>query len=463
MKRAAKLVLAFAAFTAACTTVGPNYSRPAPELPAGFAESVPGQPAIGADWWKLYGDPRLDEVVALALQRNADVKLAIARVEETDANLREAGAAFLPEIDLGAAGTRQKFSATQAIPLFAGFPAIRNNVRLTLSTQFEIDFWGRLRRGLEAAQGLALGSRYARDVVSLSVAGLTTQAYFSVRSLDAQIAFTRATVTSREQALDLARRRAAGGIASDLEVNQAQSALADATLQLRELQRQRALAEHQLGTLTGRVDIALPEGDLMQLPVPPLPPAGLPSDLLVRRPDIQQAEQQLIAANAQIGVARAAMLPSISLTGTLGEESRALSRLFERGSSIWTLGAGLNVPIFDWGRFQARTDAAQAREHQLVASYQRAIETGFREVADALTTSRRTAESEDDLQIRAQASRNALRLAQMRYEAGYSAFLEVLDAQRTLNDAELAVVRNRQTRLSASVDLMKALGGGWTP
>ena len=157
------------------------------------------------------------------------------------------------------------------------------------------------------------------------------------------------------------------------------------------------------------------------------------------------------------------MLPTVSLTGLAGTESRSLAQLLDRGSSIWTAGFGLTVPIFDWGRFAARTEAAEARDRQLVASYQKSIETAFREVADALSTSRESAESEDDLQTRAEASRNALRLAQLRYEAGYSAFLEVLDAQRTVNDAELAIVRNRQTRLSSSVDLMKALGGGWTP
>ena len=199
------------------------------------------------------------------------------------------------------------------------------------------------------------------------------------------------------------------------------------------------------------------------MPLPPLPPAGLPSTLLQRRPDVLQAEQQLIAANAEIGVARAAMFPTVSLTSYYGGESSALSTLLSAsGSRIWSIGFGLGLPIFDAGRYAARTQAAEARERQAVANYQKAVETAFREVADALSTLQQTAASEQDLRQRADAARNALRLARLRYEAGYSAYLEVLDAQRTDSDAELAFLRNRQSRLVASVDLMKALGGGWS-
>ena len=451
---------------AACMTVGPDYERPQSGLPAAFPEdggSASGTgPVIGSEWWKVYGDPQLDELVASALARNADIRVAVARIEETDANLREAGAAFLPEIDLGAAGSRQRISTTTATPTPAGTAVIRNNVRLALNTAFEIDFWGKLRRTLEAARALALGTRYAKDVVTLSLAGLTAQAYFSLRSLDQQLAFTRSTLTSRDAALDLVRRRAAGGIASDLELSQAQSARAEVSLQLRELQRQRSLVEHQLATLAGRLDLGVPQAALPGLPIPPLPPAGLPSQLIERRPDIQQAEQQLIAANAQIGVARAAMFPNVSLTGALGDESRALASLLDSGSRIWSLGFGVTLPIFEWGRLAARSDAAQARAHQLVAGYQKSVETAFREVADALGNAAAGSEAEKDLQTRVQAARSAARLAQLRYRSGYSPYLEVLDAQRSLNDAELAVVRNHQSRLAASVDLMKALGGGWT-
>lgn len=450
---------------AGCAAVGPDYQRPTVDLPKTYSDGTEARSAaaVEAAWWKLYGDPALDRLVASTLERNADIRLAVARIEEADANLREAGAAFLPEIDLGTTGSRARSSTTTAVPIPAGIPALRNNVRITALTSFELDFWGRLRRTLEAVRAQALGTRYAKDVVTLSLAGLTSQTYFALRSLDAQIALTRETLAVREEYLEMVRRRAAGGIASDLDMNQAVIARVDAATQLKDLQRQRALVEHQLSTLAGKLDLALPQSaTLLAMPLPPAPPVGLPSALLERRPDIRQAEQQLVSANAQIGVAKAAMLPAVSLTGFYGSESQGLSTLLSSGSNIWSVGFGLALPIFDWGRLAARADAAEARARQSLAGYQKAIETAFREVADGLTNLEQTTATEEDLQTRATAARNALRLARARYEAGYSAYLEVLDAQRTANDADLAVVRNRQSRLSASVDLMKALGGGWS-
>jgi multidrug efflux system outer membrane protein len=274
---------------------------------------------------------------------------------------------------------------------------------------------------------------------------------------------TSQTLASRQQYLEFVRKRAAGGIASGLDVAQAEASLADSSSQLKDLLRQRSLAEHLIGTLTGRLDIAVPAGDMLALPVPPLPPTDLPSALLERRPDILQAEQTLVSSNAQIGVARAAMLPTFSLTGSDGWESVAFSSLFQGPSRIWSLAFPVSFPLFDAGRYEALTDAAKARAQQSVAAYQKSIETGFREVADALSNLQQTTAAESDYRARVDAARSALRLARLRYESGYSAFLEVLDAERTANDAELAFVRNRQSRLSASVDLMKALGGGWAP
>jgi multidrug efflux system outer membrane protein len=449
---------------AGCAALGPDYKRPAIDLPGAYPDApadIDAPQGVRAEWWKLYGDTRLDQLVASALERNADVRLAVARIEEADANLREAGAAFLPQIDLGGTPQRQRISGRTATPIPPSIPLVRNDIRLTLGTSFEIDFWGKLRRAIEATRALALSSRYAREVVTLSLASLTTQAYFSLRSLDAQIALTRTTLASREETLAMVRNRAQGGIASDLEVNQAELARADASIQSRDLQRQRALLEHQLATLTGRLDLALEAGDLLALPLPPLAPAGLPSALLERRPDVQQAEQQLVAANAQIGIAKAAMFPTISLTAYAGGQSTALSTVLTSGASIWSLGFGLGLPLFDAGRFAARTQAAEARQRQALAGYQRTVETAFREVADALTSVQQSIAAEQDLQTRVTAARNALRLARLRYESGYSAYLEVLDAQRATNEAELGFVRNRQQRLTASVDLMKALGGGW--
>jgi len=462
MRRFATFACAAALY--GCAAVGPDYERPRLDLPAHYpgteAAGAPGE-TLRSDWWALYRDPVLDRLVAAAFQRNADLKIAVARIEETDANLREAGAALFPEIDLGATANRSRISANTATPVPSGVPLLRNDFRLTFSTSFELDFWGKLRRAQEAARALALASRYGRDTVALSLAGLVTQTYFALRSLDAQIAVSRRSLATREETLATVRERLAGGIASDLDLAQAQSARADAATQVRDLLRQRALLEHQLAALTGQLDLAVPAGKRAGLPVPPVPPAGLPSTLLARRPDVRQAEEQLVAANAEIGVARAQQLPALSLTGYLGAESAALSDLLSSSSGIFLLGLGLAQPVIDAGRYQARTEAAVARQQQAREAYRKSVETAFREVADALVSLRQSTESEVDYDARRDAARRALAAARTRYESGYSAYLEVLDAQRTLNDAELAYLRNRQTRLTASVDLMKALGGGW--
>jgi multidrug efflux system outer membrane protein len=454
--------LALACLLLAGCAVGPDYERPAIELPAAYPEQDLGAAALRSDWWRLYNDPQLDELVAAALERNADIRFAVARIEEADANLRAARASFLPEIDLTGAAVRQGVSTRTAVPVPLGIPATRNNVRLALSTSFELDFWGHLRRSVESVRAQMLSTRYARDVVALTLAGLTTQAYFGLRSLDAQIVVTRETLANREDSLAYVRKRASGGIASDLDIAQAEGARADIATQLKDLERQRSLIEHQLAILTGRLDQKLAGGDLRTLPVPALPPADLPSTLLERRPDVQQAEQLLVSANAQIGVAKSAMFPTISLNGLYGGESTALWTLLNNGASIWSIGFGLSLPVFDGGRYSALTDAAIARDHQALASYQKAVETAFREVADALVSVQQNSSAEADYRAGVDAARRALRLSRMRYEAGYSPYLEVLDAQRTANVSELAALRNRQALLSATVDLMKALGGGWS-
>ncbi len=458
MKRCAAVAAVLA--LAGCM-VGPDYQRPAAELPGGFPESTgvaAGENAIPDDWWRLFGDAVLDDLVTTALAANVDVAQAVARIEEADANLRAVNAALFPEVDLSGTAGRTANSNKIAAP---SPPIVRNDLRLALNASFEVDFWGKLRRATEAARAEGMSTRYARDVVSLSIAALTTQTYFSLRSLDAQVSATRATLVTRDETLAIVRRRAEGGLASDLEVRQAEGARSDVAFQLNELLRQRALAEHLLGTLTGRLDLAIPPGDLAHLPVPVLPPPGLPSALLERRPDIRQAEQDLVAANAQIGVAKAQLFPTITLTGDFGGESKSLAGLFTVPGRIWALGAGLSAPIFEAGRLAALVDVQRARERQALAAYSRAIQTGFREVEDALTNVQRYAALEGDAQASVDAAREALRLANIRYEAGYTGFLDVLDSQRSLNVAELALIRSRQSLLSAGVDLMKALGGGW--
>jgi len=449
---------------AGCITVGPDYERPDMPLPAQYPAPLAGAaaPALMPRWWTLYRDPLLDELVSAAQERNADLRLAAARVLEAEALSREARAALFPEVTGGYSATRNRVSASIVPAPQAGVPLERTQHQLLGLATFEIDFWGRFARLGEAAQANLLGSVYSRDTVFLTLSGLTAQTYFALRSLDAQLVVLEVTIRARSDALSLARARLEAGLASELDVYQAQGALSEALVQRRDAERSRALVERLLGQLTGRMDLGMPPGDLFALPLPPTPPAGLPSSLLERRPDVRAAEESMIAANAQIGVARAALFPSISLTGLLGSQSAEFSNLLSSGAGIWSIGFGLALPIFDAGRRTARVDQASARREQALANYQRAIETAFREVSDALVNIAQTGSSEADLQGRLEAARNALELSTLRYESGYSPFLEVLDAQRTANEAELAFVRNRQARLAFSVDLIKALGGGWT-
>jgi multidrug efflux system outer membrane protein len=439
--------------------LGPDYKRPALDMPAAYPEAVASTaPEVQPAWWTLFGDSTLNDLVALTLKNNADALIAAAQVEEADAVLRQTNAIFLPEIDLGAGGSRSRVSTLTALPNVA--PLIRDERRAALSTSFELDFWGKLRRASESARAQALATAYGRDVVMLSLAGTTTQAYFSLRSLDAQIAALGDSVQARRDSLDLVKSRVESGFASDLDLNQAVGAMADAAAQLKELERQRAAALHLLSILTVKLDLNLPSADLFALPMPSVP-AGLPSALLDRRPDVRAAEQTLVSANAQIGVAKAALFPSISLTGNYGGQSAALSEVLDSGARIWTAGFGLALPVFDAGRNLARVDQAEARQKQALLAYQKVIAIAFREIADAITNVRQSTLADADLQQRVAAARNSLELAKARYESGYAGYLDVLDAQRTANDAELARARNRQSQLAYTVDFMKALGGGW--
>lgn len=449
---------------AACAPVGPDYRRPDLDVPKAYAESQPGGvalPAVPADWWRLYQDATLDRLVDAGFTQGSDVRLAIARIEEAAALRREANATLLPEIDASGVVSRSGASA-QTPSVRAGAASTLGNFALSANTAFELDFWGRLRRLREAAQAQYAATDYARGVVELTLAAAIARTYFNVRSLDAQIAVSAESLAAAEDSVAIARRRSEGGIASELDVYQAQGNRAQLAAQVKELRRQRAVSMHQLGVLSGESTLDLPPADLRAIPAPPLPPAGLPSTLLERRPDLRQAEASLVAANAQIGVARAAQLPTISLTASLGLQSDNLAHILSPGADIWSIGVGLLGPVIDWGRYAARTEEAEARARQSQILYEQTLRIAFREVSDALSNVGLAAQTEQDLAARVDFASNSLRLATQRYEAGYSAYLEVLDAQRTLNDAQLALVRNRQSLLTFTVDLMNALGGGWT-
>ncbi|MES1988810.1 MAG: efflux transporter outer membrane subunit, partial [Pseudomonadota bacterium] len=325
----------------------------------------------------------------------------------------------------------------------------------------EIDFWGKLRRAKESVRAQILSSRYAKDTVALSLSGLVATNYLTLRSLDSQITLTQESIKSREASLDLTKRRLEGGVASALDVYQAEVASANLSAQLAELTRQRALSLHQLAILTGDLSLNIASADIQALPVPPTPPAGLPSSLLEARPDVAQAEQQMISANANIGVAKAALYPTISLTAGLGGESLELGDILKSAARIWTGGLSLYLPIFDSGKLNSKVDQASAKQKQALASYEGAIQTAFKEVNDALVDLRQNTERENALNRSQIAAKKALDVSENRYKSGYSAYLDVLDAQRVYNDSALSYVQSRQARLAATVSLFKALGGGW--
>ena len=464
MMRFLAIILMFV--LAGCKTLGPDYKRAEPNLPATFGEADTSANATNEalkqwpkNWWKYYQDEKLNELVALSLKNNTNIALAVARIEEADASMREVGASLFPQVDLSANATRSKVTELGAFPVFGD--KIRNNYSFGLNTSYEIDFWGKIKRAKESATANALASRNAKDTVELSLIGLVASNYLQMRGLDAQIAVTKENQFSRVEALKLNQRRLAGGVASALEVSQAEVLVSNLAAQLIELNRLRALTLHQLAVLTGVLDLKLEAADLRSLPVPPTPPAGLPSALLENRPDIRQAEQALISENAKIGVAKAALYPSISLTGSLGGESLELGDILKAGARIWTFGLGLDLPIFDSGRRKSRVEQATARQKQALAQYQTAIQDAFREVNDALITRRLNAEREQALLQSETSAKKALTVAENRYKSGYSAYLEVLDAQRVHSEASLNVVQAKQATFLATVQLFKVLGGDW--
>ncbi len=455
-------VAVMATMLAGCQ-IWPDYMRPKVAVPAQYSEPEQGAAdqasQVASDWWKLYQDQTLNDLVEQALQNNTDIKLAVARIEEADAVMREVGAALFPQVDLDAAGTRTRVTEAGAFPVFSGNP--RNNYIVQLGTSFEIDFWGKLRNAKESARAQALSTRYAKDTVALSLSSLVASNYLVLRSLESQIAVTQDNLKSRDESLALTKRRLDGGVASALDVHQAEVASANLTAQLAELTRLRALTMHQLAVLSGVLDLNVATADIKTLPIPPTPPAGLPSSLMEARPDVRQAEQTMIAADANIGVAKAALYPTISLTASLGGESLELGDILKSAARIWTGGLSLNLPIFDSGRLSSRVDQASARQKQALASYEGAIQNAFREVNDALVNLRQNAEREAALNRGQEAAKKALEVSENRYKSGYSAYLDVLDAQRVYNDTALAFIQSRQARLVATVELFKALGGGW--
>jgi multidrug efflux system outer membrane protein len=450
--------LAAACLLSACA-VGPDYERPALPAAASFPEGKGGSAAIAADWWVGLGDARLTQLVEQALRNNTDVRVAAGRVEEAAAGLADVAGAQFPQVNGVGAGSRTVVSNGGYSPItnFAG--RTRVDYSAGLSTSFELDFWGKLRRASEAARAQLLSADEARLQVELAVVASVVRAYALVRSADVQQAAAQEVLATRDEELRIVGQRVKVGAAGANEVAQAEVARSAAVSALSDSRRARAQAEHLLGSLVGTPDLVLVPEVASVAAVPPPPAAGLPSELLRRRPDIVSAEQALVAANARIGYAKAAYFPSFSLTGTAGGESREFTSVFGSGNGTTMFGLNMSVPLLDFGRTAARVDAAIAAQHQAAANYEKAVLTAFREVRDALTDVRETDAAMQAALRREQAAREAFRIADARRLQGQVAPMEFLAARRSLAESRVAVARVRLDRTGAQVDLVKALGG----
>lgn len=455
-----------------CLTLGPDYERPELPLPEQY-HSVTGEGAgtVPDDWWKLFEDPWLDALVEEALAANQDLAEAAARVDEARARAGLAQAERLPQVFAGASGAREQFSeATAQFP--PGEPLEVETYRSTVNLSFELDFWGRLARLSEAARAELLASVEGRRNVRLAVIAETVTAYFDLLALDRQLAIAAATLESRQEAVRLQRLRFDAGTISGLDLAQAEAELAATEAAVPFRQRVLRQIEDRMSVLLGRIggeiarasegDRQPEEGALYALQLPEIP-VGLPSELLARRPDVAAAEQRLVASNARIGVARAAFFPTIALTGYAGSESDELSGLFRSGTSIWGIAAGLLQPIFQGGSAIRGVEIAEARRRQSLASYAKSVQVAFADVEDALIARSTGTLEREALERQVAALTRARRLARLRYEAGDSSYLDLLDAERGLFRSQLEWVIARRAELGSAVLLFKALGGGWEP
>ncbi len=435
----------------------PEYERPAAPVPTTFAGSVSevAAPALPA-WSDFVADDRLRQVVTLALQNNRDLRVAMANVEQVRAQYRIQRANQAPTVNLGVTGNRQASEGGDITSTYtAGL----------LVSAWEIDFFGRLGSLKEAALAQYLASEESARAAQTSLVASVISTWLSLQADEELLSFTQQTQATREDSLRLTRLRFDNGAASALDLRQAESLAASARATLAQQQRQRSQDLNALALLVGQ---AVPASLLPSVPkavdrssLLRDVPEGLPSDLLERRPDIRQAEQQLLAANANIGAARAAFFPRISLTTSLGSASTELSGLFKDGSWGFTLAPQALLPIFDLGRNQAALDASKASREAAVAQYEKAIQVAFREVSDALAGRATLGEQIQAQQSLVQSESERLRLAELRYRNGVASFLEVLDAQRSLFAAQQALTQTRLARQLNQVALYKALGGGY--
>jgi multidrug efflux system outer membrane protein len=456
-------VITLAAILATSCTVGPNYQRPAvPTAPAyrGPDNSQVSSPDSLGDqkWSAVFKDPVLQQLVSAALKSNYDVQIAATRVLQAQAQVTITRSNQFPTVSLGPSvtGTRQP-----GIPnVFSGYSYLADS--LTGSASWNLDFWGRYRRATEAARASLLATEWGRRAVLSTVVENVATAYFQLREFDLELEIAKRTLDSRQQSLKLTQTLEEGGATGLLDVKQAQQLVEEAAESIPQLEQSIQQAENQLSILLGQNPEGVPRGmALTEQPLPETVPPGIPSQLLERRPDIQQAEQNLVAANAEIGVARAQLFPQISLTGQFGVESIGLNNLFQWSARTWNWTGALTQPIFNAGALRANVRFSQAQQQQSLLTYQQTIQTAFREVSDSLIAYTKLRDYREHQALLTTYSRDASQLSEVRYKGGATSYLEVLTSETNYFSAELGLARAQLNERLSLVQLYNALGGGW--
>ena len=444
-------------------TLGPDYQRPAVPLPETWRTPTDDAGSL-ADlaWWELFQDKSLRSLLRVALAENKDLRLAVARVSEARAQLGVARSAQFPAVGAGGSFEQRRISEAGQVPVPAGVDPESGFWATRADLDFELDLWGRLRRATEAARAELLAGEEARRTVLTTLVSDVAQTYFELLALDREHLIAARTLASRRESLRIVEQGHRAGLTPELDLRRAEGEVAAAAAVLPDLDRRIAQAENRLSTLLGRNPGPVArERMLTEQPLPPSIPAGLPSSLLERRPDLRQAEQALVAANARIGEAKAAFFPQITLTGAFGVESAELADIFTGPARVWQLGPRITLPIFDAGRNRARILATEARREQALIRYEQTIQQALREVEDALVAYRKAREVRAEQEALVAALGCAAGLAEIRYTNGLASYLEVLDAQRQRFAAELDLTRTQRTQLVSLVQVYKALGGGW--
>jgi len=452
--------LALTALLLAGCSVGPSYQRPAtPAVDAfRYADVKEAESIADLPWWQLFKDPTLEGLIKESLERNQDLALAAARVQESRAVARGAAGPLWPQLSLQANGTTGQLVSKASVP----GASTRTIWGLDAGVSWELDLWGRVRSARDQAEAISIATEEDRRGVVLALVSGVAQAYLELRALDLQLEVARTNGLLRKGTLDLFQARAKGGVASDLEVEQARADYAVTSAAQPSTERLIALKEHELCVLLGRPPGPIDRGlALVETPVPPILPAGVPASLLERRPDLRSAEQVAIAGTAGARVATAERLPRLSLAGVLGLGAPSLSSLFTGDALVWSVGGGLFAPIFQGGQLKANQDAAFARMDQASAGWRQAVLQALREVSDASVSVKKFTEVRIQNEIEVKSTTNAARLAMLRYEGGVSSYLEVLDAQRRQFDSSNNLVQSRRNELVSVVQLYKSLGGGW--